>query len=437
VIVLALLAACAVSVRLALRRPAVWLGTSLLTAMLPAGATRSWMAALGPLATVPPATWLMLAGSAALLLDERRAARRGTWLLLGTTGAVAVVSAGVVWLVHGQASTTALIVLWLVPMAGFVAVLAASTAQSTRDVWTAVRPSVSALAVAEALLAVAQRVAADGLVFEEFRTAAAVYGRTGRSAGTFDTPLDLAAFLTFALVVVVRGPNVWVRWTASAVVLAGVVCSGSRTGIIIAAAVVCLGVAVRGGRRLVDVVIAVGAAVAVAFVVSSAWAEPLFARFGARGERSSWARDLARDTGLQLIEQRPLTGSGLTYAYEYALANLPSSFEDAWLSLAIGAGLPVAALVAAVPVVGWLLPGRAAPLTRAAGAVPLIWGFSYSSYTATNTFGVLAWTFLGLSAAALLRDRAETGELVTAPRLTAGGASDTTARGTGAARAAR
>lgn len=404
-IVLSLLLLVAGAARLAARRPDLWLGVSLTTMMLPVAATRAWLGPLGPLATVPPATWLLLAGAATLLLDQRRMVRRGTWAWLGAVIGVVLVATGAEHLLHGTSSVTPLVVLWVLPMSGFVAVVAASTAHRTADPLTAVTPWLACLAVSESLLAIAQRLTGSGLVFEQYRSFAAQFSRTGRAPGTFDTPLDLAAFLTLALVVVVQGRRPWPTWTSTTIVAAGVLCTGSRTGIVVAVAVVAFGVAVRGSRRVADLVLAVSATIGAAFSVTSAAVQPLFARFGDRGDRSSWARDVAREEGLRLVESRPLAGHGLVYSYEYALANLPSSFENAWLTLAIGAGLPVTALLMAIPVAGWLVPGRPALLTRAMGALPLVWGASYSANTATNTFGVLASTFLGLATVALLRDR--------------------------------
>lgn len=408
-IVVSLLLLVAGAARLAARRPDLWLGISLTTMMLPVAATRAWLGSLGPLSTVPPATWLLLAGAVTLLLDERRTVRRWTWAWLGTAIGVALLATGAEYLLHGTSSVTPLVVLWVLPTSGFAAVVAASTAQRTADPLTAMSPWLACLAVSESLLAIAQRLTGSGLVFEQYRSFAAQFSRTGRAAGTFDTPLDLAAFLTLALVVVVvvQGRRPWRSWTSTTIVAAGVLCTGSRTGIIVAVAVVvvAVGVAVRSSRRVADLVLAVAATVGAAFSVTSAAVQPLFARFGDRGDRSSWARDTAREAGLRLVESRPLTGHGLVYSYEYALANLPSSFENAWLTLAIGAGLPVTALMMALPIAGWLVPGRPALLTRAMGALALGWGCSYSANTATNTFGVLASTFLGLATVTLLRDR--------------------------------
>lgn len=391
--------------RLAARRPDLWLGVSLTTMMLPVAATRAWLGSLGPLSTVPPATWLLLAGAVTLLLDERRTVRRWTWAWLGTAIGVALLATGAEYLLHGMSSATPLVVLWVLPTSGFAAVVAASTAQRTADPLTTMSPWLACLAVSESLLAIAQRLTGSGLVFEQYRSLAAQFSRTGRATGTFDTPLDLAAFLTLALVLVVQGRRPWRSWTSTTIVAAGVLCTGSRTGIIVAVAVVVVGVAVRSSRRVADLVLAVAATVGAAFVVTSAAVQPLFARFGDRGDRSTWARDIALEEGLRLVESRPLAGHGLVYSYEYALANLPSSFENAWLTLAIGAGLPVTALVMALPIAGWLVPGRPALLTRAMGALGVAWGCSYSANTATNTFGVLASTFLGLATVTLLRDR--------------------------------
>ena len=401
-----LLGTCCASALCAVRRPAVWLGLGLVTAMLPVGVTRSWLAALGPFATVPPAVWVFLAGTATILLSEHRTVPRVTRLLLITTVTSVTASLGTVFVVHGTSAAGSLFVLWILPIAGFVALVAATTGRDV-DVFVMTAPTVVTLALGESLFAIAQRVAGNGLLFEEYRSAAAQFGRTGRSTGTFDTPLDLAAFLTLALTVAVRDRHPLRMWCATVVVAVGTVCSGSRTGMVLTVGVVALTLAVRGTRRIADLLLASSVTVAAALAGSSAWAQQYFTRFGDGGDRSAWARDLARDTGFRLVESRPLTGSGLEYSYEYALANLPSSFEDAWLSLAIGAGLPVTAMLLALPVGVSVLPGPPALVIRATALITLIWGFSYSAYTATSTFGVLAWTFLGLCASGLHHARTQ------------------------------
>lgn len=400
-----LAAICIVAVVLAVRRPLWWMAAGLVVAVFPVAATRSWLAALGPVAAVPPATWVFLAGSVALLLREQRVVRRSTRWLLVSVLVVATGSTLLTYLAHGMSSATPLLTIWILPTSGFVAVVALSTSRADLDVSAAVRPVLMGLATAESLLALAQRVTHDALLFDEYRSAAAQFARTARSTATFDTPLDLAAFLTIVLAIAVRDERPWRMWSISALGLVGVLCTGSRTGIILAFAILALGVAARGTRRALDVGVALAATVGLALFVSSEWAQPFFERFGDRGDTSTWARDLARDAGLRLVQTRPWTGSGLGFSYDWAQANLPSSFENAWLTLAVGAGVPVTILLLALPVAGWLLPGPPAFLVRVAGIVPLIWGFSYSSYTATSTFGVVAWVCLGLCTVTLLRSR--------------------------------
>ncbi len=182
-IVLSLLLLVAGAARLAAHRPDLWLGVSLTTMMLPVAATRAWLGPIGPLATVPPATWLLLAGAATLLLDQRRMVRRGTWAWLGAVIGVVLVATGAEYLLHGTSSVTPLVVLWVLPMSGFVAVVAASTAHRTADPLTAVTPWLACLAVSESLLAIAQRLTGSGLVFEQYRSFAAQFSRTGRAPG--------------------------------------------------------------------------------------------------------------------------------------------------------------------------------------------------------------------------------------------------------------
>ncbi|WIB26925.1 O-antigen ligase family protein [Curtobacterium sp. MCSS17_015] len=396
-----LLTACSVAAWLAPRRPGAWLGLGLTGAMLPVGATRSWFE--GPLASTPPSTWFLLTGTLVLLCDRRRLLRHGVPTMLAAVTSVAGVGIVTVFLLHGASSSNALLVLWVLPLTGLTALLAASTSPRMTDLVDAMTPWLTALASAEALLAVMQRMVGSAILFDEYRAAANQFTRTGRSNGTFDSPLDLAAFLTLALVIIVRGHQPWRTWLVSVLVVSGIACTGSRTGIVLAVAIVTLGVASRGMRRPIDLVIVLATAVAGIIAAASPVLNSLFERFGERGDRSTWARGLARDTGIRLVEDHPVTGSGLTYAYEYALANLPSSFENAWLSLAIGAGLPVAALFLAVPVAVALLPGRPVLLARAAAVTALVWGFSYSAYTATSTFGLLSWMTVGLAATDLLR----------------------------------
>lgn len=407
---LLLVVVCCATTAVAVRRPLWWMGTGLVIAVLPVAATRSWLAALGPVAAVPPATWVFLAGSIALLLRAERVVHPWTRNLLLAVVAVASGSTLLTFLAHGASSATPLLTIWVLPLSGFVAVVALTTTNTDIDITAALRPVLFCLAAAESLLALAQRTVGSALLFDEFRSAAAQFARTNRSTGTFDTPLDLAAFLTLVLAVTVRDERPWRMWSTSALGLVGVLCTGSRTGIVLAFATLALGLAARGTRRIVDVGVALAATVGLALLVSSRWAQPFFDRFGDRGDTSTWARDLARDAGLQLVQARPWQGSGLGFSYDWAQANLPSSFENAWLTLAVGAGVPVTLLLLALPVVGWLVPGRLSILVRAAGVVPLVWGFSYSSYTATSTFGVLAWTFLGLCTVTLLRERATKNE---------------------------
>ncbi|WIE76068.1 O-antigen ligase family protein [Curtobacterium sp. MCSS17_007] len=322
------------------------------------------------------------------------------------TGLVAWVAVGVTLctVAHGVADGAAFIRIWALPAVAFVAIITAVCADPSRKVVPAVLAAVFALAAIESVLSLAQRTVGAAVVFEEYRSPLAWMARTGRSAGTFDTPLDLGAFLSMSLAVVGLDPKPWRRCSCAVLLTLGIVCTGSRTAMLLAVVLLLAALFNHRTSRLSEPVLAAALLAGGLFLATSAAAASLFERFGARGSLSTSARELALHTGLQFVQARPLTGSGLGFSYRWVEANLPSSFENAYLSLAAGAGTLVFAGLLGVQVAAVLLvPSRPRFRTRSIGVVAITWGFAYSSYGATNTFGLLAWSFIAVMVAALVQ----------------------------------
>jgi hypothetical protein len=395
-----IVAACALLAVILRNRPVVWLSIALgSTVLLPRAATREWLTHAGALAAVNPSVWMFLAGTIVTLLSTRsNDGDRKQRLLRRLIMAWVVVCAFVIGLLWG--SPTSFLVQYAAPLSAFFA-MSVAVSRRDRTAWGKVARFALILAVAEAFLAIAQRVLGDALVFEEYYSTFYWWTSTlHRALGTMDSPLDLAAFLTMALPLVTVVRRTTVAIAISAALASGVVASGSRVGIIIAAVVLAWVLVTHSRNAAVGAFIAVCLSAATILFLTSDLAHELLDRFGERGEASSSAREDAFRIGTDLVWSSPLVGNGPGYAYGFSLENLVSSFENAYLATAIDYGLVFVATMLALQILA-VLSGRVAGLTYLLpGAVAIVWGFAYSAFLSTNSFGVLSWFFVGISSLA-------------------------------------
>lgn len=385
------------------QRPSVWISVGILAAvLLPVAATRSWLFSVGPLGRIHPAAWIFLVGFlvttlfSPLRLTLPRV-RTGIVVAIGLWVALTFL---VVYGHTGLSSIGAFVVYYLTPPLAFLAIHAA-VARTDADLWKKLVPVVLAAAALQSVLALLQFVTHSSLLYGQYFANYYWWNDyLDRSVGTFDSPLDLAAFLTMCIPLTAT-----LRWNPAVFALAallalGVVVSGSRTGVVVAALTIVVIVFVRSSNAIPAVMVSATLALATAFLLVSPLATTLVSRFGSQGDASTGARSDALAVGLGLATNS-LDGYGPGYAFTYARAYLASSFENGYLATAIDLGLPVALGLILLQLWGTFSVRGSTPLLfRLPGVLAVVWGFSYSSFVSTSAFGTLSWTFVALAAVA-------------------------------------
>jgi hypothetical protein len=394
------------------QRPAVWVSVGILTAVLfPVVVTRAWLADAGNIGRVHPSAWVFVIGFVVTLAFSPA---KGTVPRIRTVVALAVAlwmaaTAAIVVRQSGFESVRAFGAYYLAPPLAFLAIHVAVT-RGDPGLWKKIVPVVLVAASAESVLALVQFFTHDSVVFERYYMSN--YWWTDylqRSLGTFDSPLDLAAFLTMAIPLTSA-----LRSTPAALLLAGllttgVVVSGSRTGVGLAAVAIVWIVFARSSNAIPAILTSLTIVLAAAALLWSPLATTLLGRFGFGGALSTQARVEALPAGIRLAMEDLVGGHGSGYAYKYSRTLLESSFEDAYLATAIDFGLLVA--VALIVIQLWAtFSGRGGQLLfRLPGVMVVVWGFSYSSFVSTSTFGTLSWTFIALSAITAYRSSPSAG----------------------------
>lgn len=388
------------------QRPAVWVSVGILTAVFfPVVVTRAWLAGAGNIGRVHPSAWVFLIGFVVTFVFTPP---KGTVPKVRTAVFVALAlfmaaAAAIVIRKSGLEAVGAFGAYYLAPPLAFLAIHAAVT-RGDPGLWKKIVPVVLLAASVESVLALVQFLTHDSVVFARYYVSNAWWtDYLQRSVGTFDSPLDLAAFLTMAIPLTSA-----LRSTPAALILAGllatgVVVSGSRTGVLLAAVALVWIVFARSSNAIPAILTSLSIILAAAALLSSPLATTLLGRFGLGGASSTQARQDALPAGIRLAVEDLVGGHGSGYAYKFSRALLNSSFENAYLATAIDFGLLVA--VALISIQLWAtFSGRGGQLLfRFPGVIAVVWGFSYSSFVSTSTFGTLSWTFIALSAIAAYR----------------------------------
>ena len=403
---LVLLTAILVVVLVFRQRPAVWISLGILAAVfLPVAATRAWLFSVGPLGRIHPAAWIFLIGFlvTTLFTPVRRTLPRVRTGIVVAIGLWVALTFLVVYQHSGLSSVGAFVVYYLTPPLAFLAIHAA-VARTDLGLWKKLVPVVLVAAALQAVLALLQFVSHSSLLYGQYFANYYWWNDyLDRSVGTFDSPLDLAAFLTMCIPLTAALRRSPVVYALAGLLALGVVVSGSRTGVVLAAVVIVVLVFVRSSNAVPAILVSVTLALATAFLLVSPLATTLVSRFGSQGDASTGARSDALTVGLGLATNS-LDGYGPGYAFTYARAYLASSFEDGYLATAIDLGLPVALGLILVQLWGTFSVRGTPLLYRVPGLLAIVWGFSYSSFVSTSAFGTLSWTFIALAAFAAYRD---------------------------------
>ena len=385
------------------QQPVVWVAAGIFaTVFVPIVATRVWLIDVGPIGRIHPSLWIFLIGFVVTTVFSplRRSGTKVRTGVVWLIGAWLVVTAVIVVLQSGSSIPGAFIVFYLTPPLAFFAIHAAATREDA-NLWKKVVPVVLAAAAAESVLALLQVLTHSSLLFERYY-ASNYWWRDylDRAPGTLDSPLDLAAFLTMAIPLAGTLRRTPLVYALAALFAVGVVVSGSRTGVGVAAVLVVWLVFVRSTNVLAAVLTALAVGLAAIALLASPVAATLLGRFGEQGDSSTAARGDALGVGLDIVSRSPLGGNGAGYAYNFSTAFLQSSFENAYLATAIDFGIIVAGGMVLVQLLAVFGGGRPKLLFRLPGLVAILWGFIYSSFVSTGNFGPLSWIFIALAAIA-------------------------------------
>jgi hypothetical protein len=296
------------------------------------------------------------------------------------------------------------------PLAWFTAVRvgAAQGLGSSPDRPPSARPPLALLAdvvvvvgLAEAVLALAQRLTQSSIVFgTQYRTetwyvpdAGAAY----RSTGTMDHPLNLALLLIVVLGLLLRRSPTWWTLGGSVLVVGGVAASASRAGIVVAAGLMAAAAVSRrfgGVRRLA---ILAGLAAGAVLVLRSPVGEVLARRYTTDVSSLSIRSNAYAAFGRIWTDYLGVGhGPGTSYQVAEGLLFRQGSLESPWLMHAIDYGLPAVALLVAGIAVCVLTRGRSGYLDRTAFLAVAAMVSTYSSLSTASMSPYVFFTALAL-----------------------------------------
>lgn len=385
-------------------RPQVWICAGFALAVLIPNSYISYITdGVAPLAEIHPASWLFMVGVIVTLVTRQRISRRLnltlTPLRVVPLLSWVAVAAAVIVLFHGVGSLFPLFVFYVAPALAFFAIRLNS--QPEIKLSKALVGTLVGLLIFEGALASLQWITGRAILFEE--GLATQYWWTGsltRSLGTLDSPLDLAALLSTGILTCAFVKRTLVAYPAMALAFAGVIFSGSRLGIVVAALTITLVIVYRSRNVFAAVITGMVVGAGSLLLVTSELGATLLARFGTRGQSSNDARDVALQFGLERLTDRWATGGGIGTAYDLGQYYLNSSMENGYLAAAIDIGivLTLALLLVQLLLVlqGW--PGQW--VLRVMGLAMIVWGFAYSSFLSGSSISIIIWAIIGLASLA-------------------------------------
>ncbi|MWV60591.1 O-antigen ligase family protein [Rathayibacter sp. VKM Ac-2754] len=406
IVLLSVLGVCGLFVLVFHRRPAVWITMGIVAAVaFPLVATRSWFESAGPLGEIHPATWVFAFGFVSTFLapPSRERLTKGRWVAVAAFVVWAAVVAIAVFQRSGTDSAFTFALLYVLPGTALLAI-GAIVARNNPDRIMKVIPVVVALGVAEAALGVAQYASGSAIFFSSYYSTNSWWETDlNRAVGTLDSPLDLAALLTMTMPLANYLKNPAIKYSSLLVLTLGVFVTGSRTGIVMVVVIVVWLLLFNSSNAFIGLILSLCTVLVAVLFLSSSLSSLLLDRFGARGAVSTDARSSALDVGLGLIPRNPFDGRGIGFAYTFSSSELRSSFENGYLATAIDLGLIAALSLILIQVWATFTTRSRGLLARAPGLIALTWGFSYSSFVSSSTFGLLAWSFIAISSLAAFR----------------------------------
>jgi hypothetical protein len=353
----------------------------------------------GPL-TFHAATWFILSAFVMQVMQEPRNLRRvvsQTPLFLITLGLVLAVAVFTTRTVQGGGGMVLLIDQMLVPAVFFVLIIIAS--YSIENLVEKLRSVLLVFGCLVALLAILQYMTKSVLFYEAgFETQFWFNPATERWMGTFDQPLALSLVLCSIVPLAAHLRRLLVLVPFLIVVVAGVMVTQSRLGLVIVLGALAFTVGRSNFRLKVKVAIFSVLAAGVIALLNSPVGSGVLGRV-ADDTGSSEARGQAYAVFFRNWAQYFLSGSGMTSSYAVsAIAGLKTSFESSILMYAVDLGIVFAVLYfgALCVIVGRNAISHSIPgLTIAATLVVFI-PQTYSGLATRSVAGIFVWTVLAM-----------------------------------------
>lgn len=383
------------------RRQEVWLSIGLaLAVLIPQGYIGFVTAGAGAFSEFHPSSWLFLSGTLVTL-----ALRKNTQHSVDSAKTPSRIAPIITWIAlasltvsmfHGIGGLFPLAAFYIAPALAFVSIRLNALRNDKISRFLTI--TLVSLVLLESFLAAAQWLTGRALVYEA--SISSQYWWTGtlsRSVGTFDSPLDLAAFLStavFACALIKRPPLAYLL-TVSA--FAGVIFTGSRFGIVVIALAMGLVIVYRSKNVILAVLTGVALGAGSLLLVSSELGESLLDRFGTRGRASNEARETALQLGTERLADNWLLGGGSGTAYDLGQYYLNSSMENGYLAAALDLGVILAAFYLAIQVIPSLQGWPNTWILRVMGLFAVAWGFAYSSFLSGSTIGTVTWILIGIA----------------------------------------
>lgn len=260
------------------------------------------------------------------------------------------------------------------------------------------------LATAQAMLALVQSLLHSAIFYEKYYSAYYWWQPTlTRAIGTMDHPLHLSLFLAGASALALGTKSNALRLMLPILFAAAVAATGSRTGLLLIAAVAVW--AIVKGPLSTAFRFALTAAISIIalLTLNGIIFTTVYERF-INDSGSGRVRDLAYDLFFQSIDEYILLGGGATHSYQLLQqAGLTTSFESTFLTFAIDFGA-IATLLFFTALCTIALTHRTGTIAVVAGGniafiVTFIAIASYSGGSVQSTAMSLMWLFAGISSA--------------------------------------
>ncbi len=350
-----------------------------------------------------PATWLMLATAAVMIVfDTRRVLdeigrRIFVYLALSLFLSVA-------FLATKTSASGSGLVLFVDVMLGPVLLFLITNVVLARNPGglLVLRNWIIGIAAVEAGFAIVQKLLGSVVLYRAYFQKQYWFDeiRFPRWMGTLDHPLALSLLLCVAVPLVAGIRSVWLQIPLLAVMGVGVVATQSRTGLVVVALGVSYVVLTSRIRIAAKVVAVAVLGVAAYFVATSSLVQGVADRLQ-NDTGSSLARGAALNFFLDHWDKYFLTGGGVGSSYEIAdLAGLTTSLESSILIYAVDVGVLFSLIYFGVQLVIALRsmgPSLCPGLSLAALLVVIV-PQTYNALGARTFAGILVWLILAMAA---------------------------------------